>query len=225
VPSPIITTTPQVDHTCIRYSGPITADGAFALVTESEIALDYYSHLDLEWQIDSPGGDYDAFVFVAAWLEERRARTPDFTLTTVALVRCASAGAALVALGSHGRRYSRPGARLLFHRPRVIVGREQAITAGDMRLRHAELAEVDREFIDRLFRHVRPADAAARDRLVALLDEERWIDGDEAARHGLIDSCAVALPPLVQRAASVGGGVITAPARAGAVPHDAARAA
>jgi len=129
---------------------------------------------DISIYINSPGGDmtglfaiYDTMQFVA----------PD--VSTICVGQAASAAAVLLAAGAPGKRFALPNARVLIHQPH---GGAQGQST-DMELAVAEMVEMRRRMVDIL----ESTTAQPRERIVADIDRDYIVRGDQAVAYGLID--------------------------------------
>ena len=129
---------------------------------------------DISIYINSPGGDmtglfaiYDTMQFI----------TPD--VSTICVGQAASAAAVLLAAGTPGKRFALPNARVLIHQPH---GGAQGQST-DMELAVAEMVEMRRRMVDIL----QAGTGQPRERLVADIDRDYIVRGDQAVGYGLVD--------------------------------------
>ncbi len=129
---------------------------------------------DISVYINSPGGDmtglfaiYDTMQFIA----------PD--VSTICVGQAASAAAVLLAAGAPGKRFALPNARVLIHQPH---GGAQGQST-DMELAVAEMVEMRRRMVDIL----ESTTNQSRERIVADIDRDYIVRGEQAVSYGLID--------------------------------------
>ncbi len=129
---------------------------------------------DIALYINSPGGDmnglfaiYDTMRFIA----------PD--VATICVGQAASAAAVLLAAGTPGKRFALPNARVLIHQPH---GGAQGQSV-DMELAVAEMVEMRRRMVDIL----ESTTGQSRERIVADIDRDYIVRGDQALAYGLVD--------------------------------------
>ncbi len=129
---------------------------------------------DIQLYINSPGGDmtglfaiHDTMQYIA----------PD--VATICVGQAASAAAVLLAAGTPGKRYALPNARVLIHQPH---GGAQG-QSSDLEIQVAEVVEMRTRMIDIL----QEATHQPRERLVADLDRDYIVRGDQAVAYGLVD--------------------------------------
>src|SRR5919106_1846627 len=124
--------------------------------------------------INSPGGDmtalfgvYDAMEFLGP------------PVHTVCVGQACSAAAVLLAAGEPGHRTALPNARILIHQP---WGGAQGQST-DMEIAVREMVEMRDRMIDILTTRT----GQPRDRIVADIDRDYILRGDEAVAYGLVD--------------------------------------
>ncbi len=129
---------------------------------------------DIALYINSPGGDmnglfaiYDTMRFIA----------PD--VATICVGQAASAAAVLLAAGTPGKRFALPNARVLIHQPH---GGAQGQSV-DMELAVAEMVEMRRRMVDIL----ECSTGQTRERIVADIDRDYIVRGEQARAYGLVD--------------------------------------
>lgn len=129
---------------------------------------------DIAIYINSPGGDmnglfaiHDTMRYIAA------------DVATICVGQAASAAAVLLAAGTPGKRYALPNARVLIHQPH---GGAQGQST-DMELAVAEMVEMRRRMVDILV----TATGQPAERIVADIDRDYIVRGDQAIAYGLVD--------------------------------------
>ena len=129
---------------------------------------------DISIYINSPGGDmtglfaiYDTMQFI----------TPD--VSTICVGQAASAAAVLLAAGTPGKRFALPNARVLIHQPH---GGAQGQST-DMELAVAEMVEMRRRMVEILVE----ATGQTPERIMADIDRDYIVRGDQAVGYGLVD--------------------------------------
>lgn len=129
---------------------------------------------DISIYINSPGGDmtglfaiHDTMQYIA----------PD--VCTICVGQAASAAAVLLAAGAPGKRYALPNARVLIHQPH---GGAQGQST-DMELAVAEMVEMRRRMVDIL----ELGTGQSRERILADIDRDYIVRGDQAVEYGLVD--------------------------------------
>jgi ATP-dependent Clp protease protease subunit len=129
---------------------------------------------DISLYINSPGGDmtglfaiYDTMRYVA----------PD--VATICVGQACSAAAVLLAAGTPGKRFTLPNARVLIHQPH---GGAQGQST-DLELQVAEVVEMRRRMVEILV----AATGQSEQRIVADIDRDFILRGEQAVAYGLVD--------------------------------------
>ena len=112
-------------------------------------------------------------------------------VATICVGQAASAAAVLLAAGEPGKRYTLPNARVLIHQPH---GGAQGQST-DIEIQVREMVEMRDRMVDVLVRGT----GQTRERIVADIDRDYILRGDDAVAYGLVDevstsaSCARSL--------------------------------
>ena len=127
--------------------------------------------------IDSPGGSVSdglKFINELRSLEER-----GYVVRTVCLAECASMGAAILAAGTKGKRFSLPNSRVLIHQ--VMGGAEGQ--AKDVAIQTKEMLRI-KEQVDRILaKHTgQPIKKIESD-----TDRDFFMTADDARKYGIVD--------------------------------------
>lgn len=140
--------------------------------------------------INSPGGEMNAFFGILDTMRFLRA-----PVSTMCVGQAASAAAVLLAAGEPGMRHALPNARVLLHQPH---GGAQGQST-DIEIQVREMVEVRDRMVDVLVR----ATGQDRDRIVADLDRDYILRGEDAVAYGVVDSILEerALRPVPDREA------------------------
>src|SRR4051795_2566566 len=129
---------------------------------------------DVAIYINSPGGDMNGLFAIH---DTMRYINPD--VATICVGQAASAAAVLLAAGTPGKRYALPNARVLIHQPH---GGAQGQST-DMELAVAEMVEMRRRMVDILVE----ATGQTPQRIMADIDRDYIVRGDQAIAYGLVD--------------------------------------
>ncbi|MDP2290635.1 MAG: ATP-dependent Clp protease proteolytic subunit, partial [Actinomycetota bacterium] len=130
---------------------------------------------DISIYINSPGGDMTGLFAIYDTMQFIR---PD--VSTICVGQAASAAAVLLAAGTPGKRYALPNARVLIHQPH---GGAQGQST-DMELAVAEMVEMRRRMVDIL----EQGTGQSRKRILADIDRDYIVRGEQAVAYGLVDS-------------------------------------
>lgn len=129
---------------------------------------------DISLYINSPGGDMTGLFAIH---DTMRFINPD--VSTFCVGQAASAAAVLLAAGAPGKRYALPNSRVLIHQPH---GGAQGQST-DMELAVAEMVEMRRRMVQILV----DATGQSAERVIADIDRDYIVRGDQAVEYGLID--------------------------------------
>lgn len=124
--------------------------------------------------INSPGGEMTGFFAIVDTM--RYIKAP---VATICVGQAASAAAVLLAAGEPGHRYILPNARVLFHQPH---GGAQGQSV-DIEIQVREMVEMRERMVDLLVE----ATGQTRSRIVADLDRDYIIRGEQAVEYGAVD--------------------------------------
>jgi ATP-dependent Clp protease, protease subunit len=129
---------------------------------------------DISLYINSPGGEMTALFAIH---DTMRYVAPD--VATICVGQACSAAAILLASGARGKRFTLPNARILIHQPH---GGAQGQST-DLELQVAEVVEMRRRMIDILVN----ATGQSAARVVADIDRDYTVRGEQAVAYGLVD--------------------------------------
>ena len=129
---------------------------------------------DVRLYINSPGGDMNGLFAIHDTMSFLRA-----DVSTICIGQAASAAAVLLAAGTPGKRFTLPNSRILIHQPH-----------GGTQGQSVDIEIWTREFVsmrDRMVDILEAATGQDRDRLLADIDRDYIVRGDEAVAYGLVD--------------------------------------
>jgi ATP-dependent Clp protease protease subunit len=129
----------------------------------------------IDLYINSPGGDMVAFFGILDTMRFLRA-----PVATLCVGQAASAAAVLLAAGEPGLRNTLPNARVLIHQPH---GGAQGQST-DIEIQVREMVEMRERMVDVLVR----ATGQERERIVADIDRDHILRGEDAVAYGLVDA-------------------------------------
>lgn len=130
---------------------------------------------DIHIYINSPGGVVTAGLSIYDTMQFIQPDT-----TTICLGQAASMGAVLLAGGTEGKRHCLPHSRIMIHQP---MGGYQG-QASDMEIHAREVLQIR----ERLNRILAKHSGQSVDTIQKDTDRDRFMDGNEAVKYGLIDS-------------------------------------
>jgi ATP-dependent Clp protease protease subunit len=129
---------------------------------------------DISVYVNSPGGDMTALFAI---YDTMQYVSPD--VATICVGQAASAAAVLLAAGAPGKRFTLPNARVLVHQPH---GGAQGQST-DIEIQVREMVEMRDRMVDILTSRT----GQPRERIVADMDRDFILRGDEAVAYGLVD--------------------------------------
>jgi ATP-dependent Clp protease protease subunit len=125
--------------------------------------------------INSPGGEMTGFFAIHDTM--RFMRPP---VSTMCVGQAASAAAVLLAAGEPGMRHTLPNSRVLIHQPH---GGAQGQST-DIEIQVREMVEMRDRMVEILVR----ATGQTRERIVADIDRDHILRGEDAVAYGLVDA-------------------------------------
>jgi ATP-dependent Clp protease protease subunit len=129
---------------------------------------------DINLYINSPGGSGTSLLGIYDAMQHVR---PD--VSTMCIGQAASAAAVLLSAGTRGKRFTLPNARVLIHQPH---GGAQGQST-DIELQVREMVELRNRMVGVLA----AATGKDRDTIVADIDRDKILRGDDAVEYGLVD--------------------------------------
>ncbi|MEZ5223854.1 MAG: ATP-dependent Clp protease proteolytic subunit [Ilumatobacteraceae bacterium] len=129
---------------------------------------------DVQLYVNSPGGDMTGLFAIHDTM-----RFISCDVATICVGQAASAAAVLLAAGAPGKRFALPNARVLIHQPH---GGAQGQST-DLEIQVAEVVEMRSRMLDIL----QAATGQTRARLVADIDRDYIVRGEQAVAYGLVD--------------------------------------
>ncbi|MFJ9663375.1 ATP-dependent Clp protease proteolytic subunit [Streptomyces sp. NPDC101219] len=132
------------------------------------------AHTDIALYVNSPGGSVHAGLAIYDTM-----RLIPNDVSTLAMGFAASMGQFLLSVGTPGKRFALPNARIMMHQPSAGIGG----TTADIEIQ-AENLEFTKRTIERITaEHTgRTAEEISRDG-----DRDRWFTAEEAREYGMVD--------------------------------------
>lgn len=131
---------------------------------------------DISLYINSPGGSFSA---MTAIYDTMQFVTCD--VETICLGQAGSAGAALLAAGTPGKRFALPGARMVIHQPGLPEPVEGQ--ASDLAIQVDELTRIRARLEEMLARHT----GRSREQVSEDIERDKMLSAQEALEYGLVD--------------------------------------
>jgi ATP-dependent Clp protease, protease subunit len=159
----------------IVFLGTAIDDNVANLIVAQLIHLESENpEADISLYINSPGGDMTGLFAIHDTMQYIH---PD--VATICVGQACSAAAVLLAAGTPGKRSALPNARVLIHQPH---GGAQGQSI-DMELAVKEMVEMRERMVDILVTATRQL----RDKIVADIDRDYTVRGQDAVAYGLVD--------------------------------------
>jgi ATP-dependent Clp protease protease subunit len=134
---------------------------------------------DISLYINSPGGDMTALFAIH---DTMQFVSPD--VATICVGQAASAAAVLLTAGAPGKRFTLPNARVLIHQPH---GGAQGQST-DIEIQVREMVDMR----DRMVEILTDRTGQPRERIVADMDRDFILRGDDAVEYGVVDEVIAA---------------------------------
>ena len=154
--------------------GPIDDHMANVVIAQMMFLESENLEKDIALYVNSPGGVVSAGLAIYDTMQFIK---PD--VSTICTGQAASMGALLLAAGAPGKRFCLPNSRMMIHQP---FGGFQG-QASDVEIHAKEMLESRDRLNGILAKHT----GQSVERLKQDTDRDRFMDGDEAVRYGLID--------------------------------------
>ncbi len=159
----------------IVFLGTAIDDNVANLIVAQLIHLESENpDADISLYINSPGGDMTGLFAIHDTMQYVN---PD--VATICVGQACSAAAVLLAAGTPGKRSALPNARVLIHQPH---GGAQGQSI-DMELAVKEMVEMRERMVDILV----TATGQPREKIVADIDRDYTVRGEDAVAYGLVD--------------------------------------
>lgn len=159
----------------IVFLGTAIDDDVANLVIAQLLHLDADNpKADVRLYINSPGGDMNGLFAIHDTMSFLRA-----DVSTICIGQAASAAAVLLAAGTPGKRFTLPNSRILIHQPH-----------GGTQGQSVDIEIWTKEFVgmrDRMVDILEGATGQPRERLLADIDRDYIVRGDDAVAYGLVD--------------------------------------
>jgi len=158
----------------IFIGGDIRTDMANTIIAQL-LFLDSQNEKDIKLYINSPGGSiYAGLAIIDTMLHIKS------EVSTIAVGMAASMGAAILAAGTKGKRFSLPNAKILIHQP-LMYGLEGQ--ASDIEIATNRLIKDKQQLLEYLSKWT----GQKKTKIEKDADRDYWMDAKEAKNYGIID--------------------------------------
>lgn len=167
----------------VFLGGPVTDEISNLVVAQLLFLANEDPDLDIHLYVNSPGGSVTAGL---AMLDTMNYIQPD--VATYIIGQAASMGSIIACSGAKGKRYALANARNLMHQP--LIGGIMEGQATDLEIEAREMLRIR----DRIYDIYADQTGKERDRVIADLDRNKWLDEKEMLDYGLIDEVLKNMP-------------------------------
>lgn len=138
--------------------------------------MDSVSNEEITMYINSPGGVITSGLAIYDCM--KAIRSP---VATVVCGQAASMGSFLLAVGTKGRRYAWPRARVMIHQP--LISGQMWGPASDIEI-HAEEMQKTKNFLNSVYAEVT---GKTIEQVVADTERDHFLSADDSLKYGLVD--------------------------------------
>jgi ATP-dependent Clp protease protease subunit len=160
----------------IILNGPVTDESAGAIVAQMLFLSNDDPKTDIQFYINSPGGSVSAGFGI---IDTMRYLRCDVATTCIGMA--ASMGAALLSLGTKGKRYCLPNSQVMLHQP--LIGGVLQGPATDLGIEAKHMLRLR----DRLYKLLADATAKPIETIHRDFDRNKWLFAEEAVEYGCAD--------------------------------------
>jgi ATP-dependent Clp protease protease subunit len=174
----------------ILLNGPVTDDSAGIIVAQMLFLSNDDPKTDIQFYINSPGGSVSAGFGI---IDTMRYLRCDVATTCIGMA--ASMGAALLSLGTKGKRFVLPNSQVMLHQP--LIGGVLQGPATDLGIEAKHMLRLR----DRLYKMLGDATGKSMETIHRDFDRNKWLFAEEAVEYGCADKVLDRAPELAPRRA------------------------
>jgi len=160
----------------ILLNGPVTDDSAGIIVAQLLFLSNDDPKTDIQFYINSPGGSVSAGFGI---IDTMRYLRCDVATTCIGMA--ASMGAALLSMGTKGKRFVLPNAQVMLHQP--LIGGVLQGPATDLGIEAKHMLRLR----DRLYKMLAEATGKTVELVHRDFDRNKWLFAEEAVEYGCAD--------------------------------------
>ena len=160
----------------IILGGPVTDDSANAIIAQMLFLSNDDPKSDIQFYINSPGGSVSAGLGIIDTMKFLRC-----DVATTCIGMAASMGAALLAMGTKGKRFVLPNAQVMLHQP--LIGGVLQGPATDLGIEAAHMLRLR----DRLYKLMSEFTGKSKETIHRDFDRNKWLFAEEAVDYGVAD--------------------------------------
>ena len=172
----------------ILLNGPVTDDSAGAILAQMLFLSNDDPKTDIQFYINSPGGSVSAGLGIIDTMKFLRCE-----VATTCIGMAASMGAALLAMGTKGKRFVLPNAQVMLHQP--LIGGVLQGPATDLGIEAKHMLRLR----DRLYKMLADATGKTIDVIHRDFDRNKWLFAEEAVEYGCADKVLDRAPEMGRR--------------------------
>ena len=167
----------------VMLNGPVTDESANAIIAQMLFLSNDDPKSDIQFYINSPGGSVSAGLGI---IDTMRYLRCDVATTCIGMA--ASMGAALLAMGTKGKRAVLPNAQVMLHQP--LIGGVLQGPATDLGIEAKHMLRLR----DRLYKMLADATGKSQDQIHKDFDRNKWLFAEEAVEYGCADKVLTRAP-------------------------------
>ncbi|HEX8523454.1 MAG TPA: ATP-dependent Clp protease proteolytic subunit [Tepidisphaeraceae bacterium] len=160
----------------ILLNGPVTDDSAGTIIAQMLFLSNDDPKSDIQFYINSPGGSVSAGFGI---IDTMRYLRCDVATTCIGMA--ASMGAALLSMGTKGKRFCLPNSQVMLHQP--LIGGVMQGPATDLGIEAKHMLRLR----DRLYKMLAEATGKSTDVIHRDFDRNKWLFAEEAVEYGCAD--------------------------------------
>jgi ATP-dependent Clp protease protease subunit len=172
----------------ILLNGPVTDDSAGIIIAQMLFLSNDDPKTDIQFYINSPGGSVSAGFGI---IDTMRYLRCDVATTCIGMA--ASMGAALLSMGTKGKRFVLPNAQVMLHQP--LIGGVLQGPATDLGIEAKHMLRLR----DRLYKMLADATGKTIDVIHRDFDRNKWLFAEEAVEYGCADKVLDRAPEIAVR--------------------------
>ncbi len=172
----------------ILLNGPVTDESAGTIIAQMLFLSNDDPKTDIQFYINSPGGSVSAGFGI---IDTMRYLRCDVATTCIGMA--ASMGAALLSLGTKGKRNCLPNSQVMLHQP--LIGGVLQGPATDLGIEAKHMLRLR----DRLYKMIGDATGKDIQTIHRDFDRNKWLFAEEAVAYGCADRVLDKVPDLIVR--------------------------
>ncbi len=176
----------------ILLNGPVTDDSAGIIVAQMLFLSNDDPKTDIQFYLNSPGGSVSAGFGI---IDTMRYLRCDVATTCIGMA--ASMGAALLSLGTKGKRFCLPNSQVMLHQP--LIGGVLQGPATDLGIEAKHMLRLR----DRLYKMLSDATGKTPEQIHRDFDRNKWLFAEEAVEYGCADKVLDRAPEGKPRPAQI----------------------